>query len=283
MKKGRDTYDDERIVIKSSFEMSELSDDNEVQFSIYHDKRKVLAVNIQLDSVSAVIRGILSECITGKYTYKEFDADPSKGGDVLEEKTIDIQEGLKNQQIQQLFDLWLLDSVLYVLKHLLPGISKILGDLEYEAAVDWVKNAQGRINEGGYRIENKIVKISAAEIQYEALPNKVLVEEYSRRDIELLKKRLSVRGRGGSEGWWNEERRAEFLELYDDVLKKVKAKSPNLPAHIQAKFSLRGEKPSDIACEYAAELFGITHSVYLPRVLTQAREERKRRTLKADE
>lgn len=281
MEKG--SQGEERIIIKSSFELSDNSDKNEVLFSIYHDKRKVLTVNVQLDSISAVIKRILFECIAGKANHIEYDADPDKGGKVLEEITVDIQEGLQNPQIQQLFDLWSSDSILYVLEHLPRGIANILGSLEYEAALDWVKNAQDRINKGGYIIDNKIVKIVAADIQYQVPPDKVLIEEFTQRDIAALKKRLKVRRRGGSEGWWNGERRAKFLELYEDIHKKVKAKSSDLPTNIQAKFSLRGEKPSDIACQYAAELFDIPFSDYLPHVLTEARRERKRRTMKADD
>jgi hypothetical protein len=91
---------------------------------------------------------------------------------------------------------------------------------------------------------------------------------------------LKEDARGGSEGKWTEEERAEYLEKYETVLRQIKDKSPDLPPEILEKRKLRGEKPSDIAREYAAELLGKPVNDYLHRVLTQARRERGRRTMK---
>jgi hypothetical protein len=73
---------------------------------------------------------------------------------------------------------------------------------------------------------------------------------------------------------WTPDRSGEFLELYDEVYEKVKKKDPDLPEDVRYRLSLRGNKPADVALDYAAELFEIRPSSYLVRVLTEARREK---------
>lgn len=95
---------------------------------------------------------------------------------------------------------------------------------------------------------------------------------------------------------WTPERRAQFLDLYEQMLRQVKGARgiyrgdqkgeswrekvaeayPGLPASVAEKLPLRGFKPSDLARAAAAELMGLTPSEYLTRVLVQARREASR-------
>jgi hypothetical protein len=104
-----------------------------------------------------------------------------------------------------------------------------------------------------------------------------IVEGFIRRERGRLQRRFNLRKRGGRTAYWTPELRKSFLELYEATLKIVKAGSSELPEGLRSKASLRGIKPSDIAREYAAKLFGVTSNEYLLRVLKQARRERRER------
>lgn len=73
---------------------------------------------------------------------------------------------------------------------------------------------------------------------------------------------------------WTPELSAKYLATYEDVHTKVKANDASLPADVIHKASLRGNKPSDIARDYAADLLGVKSGDYLQRVLARARRER---------
>jgi hypothetical protein len=83
VKRDKDSQDNERIVIESSFEMSELSDNNEIQFSVFQDNRKALTVNINIDSINALTKRIVSDALRGEMKYREYDGEPEKGGNIL--------------------------------------------------------------------------------------------------------------------------------------------------------------------------------------------------------
>jgi len=90
------------------------------------------------------------------------------------------------------------------------------------------------------------------------------------------KERLGVaRAVGGRDADWTPERRAEFLGLYEDVLQKVRAKSPELPEHVKEALSHPKVAAHEVARDYAAELLGIPQNSYLRRVITDARRERR--------
>jgi hypothetical protein len=72
---------------------------------------------------------------------------------------------------------------------------------------------------------------------------------------------------------WTPALRATYLTVYKDVLLKIRNNDPSLPAEILREASLRGNKPSDIARDYAAHLVGVESSSYLERVLVVARKE----------
>lgn len=81
--------------------------------------------------------------------------------------------------------------------------------------------------------------------------------------------------RGGARNIkWTCERRATFLATYEDVLRKVQTADSSLPEDVRQQASLRGNKPSDVARDYAARLLCATSGDYLQRVLAQARKER---------
>jgi len=92
--------------------------------------------------------------------------------------------------------------------------------------------------------------------------------------IKDIKQILETPQRGGSKGWWTEKLRADFLNLYERVLKQVQKRDTQLPATVLRKADLRGNRPSDVARSYAAKLFEVPDSEYLPTVLRQARKER---------
>ncbi len=80
---------------------------------------------------------------------------------------------------------------------------------------------------------------------------------------------------GERKTYWTKERRQDLLTLYEETLKRIKEKDSGLPEEIKAKLRLRGNKPSEIALEYAAMDFKDASIEYLRRdVLTKARQER---------
>lgn len=85
--------------------------------------------------------------------------------------------------------------------------------------------------------------------------------------------------RGGSRNVkWTAISRAELLRCYEELLSKIKKMDETLSDDVKEKLKLRGNKPSDIALDYAAECLNVEPNEYLRRtVLPEARRERDRR------
>jgi hypothetical protein len=82
-------------------------------------------------------------------------------------------------------------------------------------------------------------------------------------------------GRGGAHHViWDSDKRAHFLTHYEECLKKIQNKDPDLPEEVRKAAGMRGNKPSDVARNYAARLCKVPSNDYLQRVLAQARRER---------
>jgi len=83
------------------------------------------------------------------------------------------------------------------------------------------------------------------------------------------------KSRGGAHNVkWTPELRARFLALYQSVLEKVQRADPSLPEDVRARALLRGNKPSEVARDYAAQTLGVKRNDYLEQVLIKARAER---------
>jgi hypothetical protein len=81
--------------------------------------------------------------------------------------------------------------------------------------------------------------------------------------------------RGGARNVkWTPELRARFLANYEEVLGKIQKRDPSLPEDVLHTASLRGNKPSEIARDYAANRLSVKSGDYLQRVLAQARREK---------
>lgn len=111
----------------------------------------------------------------------------------------------------------------------------------------------------------------------------------------IMRSRLELRGRGGRNACWTQERRADILTHYERVLlqirnareiyrrnckdkgwrTKVTEAYPELSNSVIDKLPLRAFQPSDIAREHVAEVFGVPANEYLRKVLKQARRERR--------
>ena len=90
-----------------------------------------------------------------------------------------------------------------------------------------------------------------------------------------LRQRFRVkRALGGSKADWTQERKAEFLKLYERVLREVKTRSPELPQHVREQLSYPKVSAHEVARDYAAELFGVPKNTYLRRIITEARREK---------
>jgi hypothetical protein len=133
---------------------------------------------------------------------------------------------------------------------------------------------------------------------YEAGARSSTQQKLGRKDVqrlmnlykEMVKERLGARGRGGSDySTWPPERCVDFQRVYESAHERVrKAKrlytdnkkgewstiirrmDRKLPQWLIDRLPLKGEKPSDLARELAAELFGVPHSSYLKVVLHRA-------------
>jgi hypothetical protein len=67
---------------------------------------------------------------------------------------------------------------------------------------------------------------------------------------------------------------ARYLAIYEEVHPLVKRRDPSLPKAVLHEASLRGNKPSEVARDYAASLIGVNPGDYLQRVLAKARQKR---------
>jgi hypothetical protein len=67
---------------------------------------------------------------------------------------------------------------------------------------------------------------------------------------------------------------ARYLAIYEEVHPKVKRRDPSLPEDVLNEALLRGNKPSEVARDYAARLMGVNPGDYLQRVLAKARQEK---------
>jgi hypothetical protein len=87
--------------------------------------------------------------------------------------------------------------------------------------------------------------------------------------------------RGGAHNVkWTPELRARLLTIYEEILLKVRNRDSSLPKDVIHKASLRGNKPSDVALEYAALCLKVESNEYLRRnVLPEARKERVSKTM----
>ncbi len=92
----------------------------------------------------------------------------------------------------------------------------------------------------------------------------------------VRRKTQSKDARGGAHNVkWTPELRAQLLIRYEDLLLKIKENDQTLPQGVRDKIKLRGNKPSDIALDYAASQLNVKSSEYLRRtVLPEARRER---------
>jgi hypothetical protein len=103
-----------------------------------------------------------------------------------------------------------------------------------------------------------------------------------RLDPDFHDQKNGTRGKhGGAHNViWNPELRAELLAIYEDMLKKIRDKDSSLPKELRDKASLRGNRPGDVALDYAAEHLKVKSNEYLRRtVLPEARRERGLKTM----
>jgi predicted RNA-binding Zn-ribbon protein involved in translation (DUF1610 family) len=73
---------------------------------------------------------------------------------------------------------------------------------------------------------------------------------------------------------WTNDGEDKFLSLYETVLKRIHDQDPTLPGDVKELLKLRNVKPSDVARDHAARLFGVEPNEYLIKVLGRARQRR---------
>lgn len=126
--------------------------------------------------------------------------------------------------------------------------------------------------------------------------------------IEGVKLRVNAPSQGGRNPEWTPERMESFLVIYEDALKTLKdakriykqnkntgkkgndkwkamvaAAYPQLPDRFINLLESKGKtaEPHMLAYEYAAELFNVEFNEYVPKVLSEARKQRReKRTVK---
>jgi hypothetical protein len=292
MPKREPDKENKSIVVESSLELFHLSESNEFLFIIKHDQKTVLKTFLSLDIVLAVIKRHLFEGSEGKVTVEEYNSDPKQGGNLLSEEIIKAEEVISNEQLQPLLDIWLVETVMYVVKWLPSKLSELLGQLQYEAALNFISHQEKTDEAKTIYVSGKTFRITKEHLIAKPAKSErdnIVVDEFLRKEREQIKQRLGVKGRGGSTAEYdlnqlskrfeetykiiddakriyknnrNDKRWREFIlkeypDLPADLLERL-SKSPNLSDEIWAKLSEKGgaSAASDLALEYAARLCG---------------------------
>lgn len=133
-------------------------------------------------------------------------------------------------------------------------------------------------------------------IQFRASESQLLTM-LSEHAVTRLKQRVAPRRRPSRKLEWTPERCEEYLAKYEyalDVLQRakgiyqrnrgdewramVRAVFPALPDQYLERLPLKGDaEPGDMAREYAAELYGVSNTSYLKKIIGRAREARLRK------
>ena len=142
-------------------------------------------------------------------------------------------------------------------------------------------------NQGQYKINSKFSDLL-----------KSLTDEV----IERVKLRVNAPSPGGSKAQWTPERKEAFLIVYENAYKILKdartiykqnkrrkwqkmilLEYPELPISLIKRLTTgkQDDQPGALAYEYAAKLFGVKFTSYIPEVVKDARKQRREsRTIK---
>ena len=74
---------------------------------------------------------------------------------------------------------------------------------------------------------------------------------------------------------WTPDKEDRLLNLYEEMLKKIRQKDQGLPDDVKQQLLLPSKPPSDVARDYAAEQLGVESNNYLLTVLKRARKRRE--------
>ena len=288
----------ESIVVESSLELFYLSESNELLFIIKHDQKSVLTTLLNLDTVLALIKRHLFEGSEGKFTIEEYNSDPKQGGNLLSEEIIKAEEVINNEQLQPLLDIWLVETVMYVVKWLPSKLSELLGQLQYEAALNFISQQEKTDEAKTIYVSGKTFRITKEYLIAKPAKSErdnIVVEEFIKKEREQIRQRLGVRGRGGSEAEYDlSDLSFKFNETYPvikdalriykqnrelkDWRKMVKSAYPYIPSDLVERLSKTPQldnetrtlitkqgsssAPQDIALEYAGRLCGVPQYRY---------------------